>query len=41
MKNLYEIWRLVSAVVDQNRGMHQLAYTRTPPNRAADVRESF
>jgi hypothetical protein len=39
--NLHEVWRLVYAVKDQDRGMHQLAHAGTPLYRATDVGETF
>jgi len=41
MENFHKVWGFVHAVIDQNRGMHQLAHPRTPFNQAADVREAF
>ena len=41
MENLNEIWRFVYAVIDQDRGMHQLAHMGTSLNRAADIGETL
>ena len=41
MENFHKVWGFVHAVIDQNRGMHQLAHSGTPLNQAADVRKSF
>jgi len=40
VENFHKIRRFVYAVVNQNRGMHQLAHTRTPGNHAADIGET-
>ncbi len=41
VKNLYEVWGFVHTVVDQDRGVHQLAHTGTPRDRTTDVGEAF
>ena len=41
MENFHEVWRSVHAVIDHNRRMHQLAYTRASLNPATDIRETF
>jgi len=40
MENFHEVWRSVHAVIDHNRRMHQLAYTRASLNPASDIREA-
>ena len=41
MKNFHKVWRFVNAVIDQNRGMHQLAHPWAPIDQAADKRETL
>jgi hypothetical protein len=41
MENFHKMRRFAHAVIDQNRGMHQLAHSGSPLNRSADVRKSF
>ncbi len=41
MENLHEIRDFVHAVVDQDRGMRQLAHASTPRNRTTDVGDAF
>ena len=41
MENFHKVRGFVSAVIDENWGMHQLAHPRTPFNQATDVREAF
>jgi hypothetical protein len=41
MENFDKVWGFVHAVIDQNRGMHQLAHPRTLFNQATDIRETF
>ena len=40
MENFHEVWGFAYAVIDQNRGMHQLANPWAPLNQAADIRET-
>ena len=41
MENLNEIGRLVHAVVNQDGGVHQLAYAGLSLDRITNVREAF
>jgi hypothetical protein len=41
MENFHKVWGFVHAVINQNRGMHQLAHPRTPFHQATDIREAF
>ena len=41
MENFDKVRGFVHAVIDKNRGMHQLAHSWTPLNQATDVRETF
>jgi len=41
MENFHKVWGFVHAVINQNRGMHQLAHPRTPFHQATDIRETF
>ena len=41
MENFHKVWGFVHAVINQNRGMHQLAHPRTAFNQATDVREAY
>jgi hypothetical protein len=41
MENFHKVGGFVHAVIDQNRGMHQLAHPSAPLNQATDIRETF
>ena len=41
MENFHKVRGFAYAVIDQNRGMHQLAYPWAPLNQAANIRETF
>jgi hypothetical protein len=41
MEDFHKVGGFIHAVIDQDRGMHQLPHPRTPLHRASDIRKAF